>query len=174
MAGKKHTEETKAVIGAKSKAVWDAMTPEEREAQVAPMRAAPTPARTENTFSRTRSGKRADLDDLFVRSAWEANYARYLNWLVSRGEIAGWRYEPKTFTFPVERGNRSYTPDFEITMTDGSIEWHEVKGWMTPDSKVKLKRFAKFYPQEKLVLIDEPFYKALAKTVAPMIDGWEA
>jgi hypothetical protein len=173
MAGKQHSTETRAVIGTASRQVWDAMTPEERMRQLAPMRAAQPTRPTGNTYSRTRSGKRADLGGLFVRSAWEANYARYLTWLVDHGEIAGWRYEPRTFEFPVKRGNRTYTPDFEVTTTDGRIEWHEVKGWMDDPSRVKLKRFARYYPDETLVLIDAAAYRALARTAAPLIKGWE-
>ena len=32
-------------------------------------------------------GKREDLGGLYVRSAWEANYCRYLSWLIEQGEI---------------------------------------------------------------------------------------
>lgn len=174
MAGKRHADATRARLSETSKAAWARATPAERDAMLGPMRAAPVPARTENTFSRTRSGKRADLDGLFVRSSWEANYARYLNWLQSLGQVAGWTYEPRTFEFPVKRGNRSYTPDFLVTKPDGSTEWHEVKGWMNADSRVKLKRFARYYPDEVLVLIDERTYRALARKVAPLIEGWEA
>ena len=34
-----------------------------------------------NNYSRSKSGRRDDLGGLFVRSSWEANYARYLNFL---------------------------------------------------------------------------------------------
>lgn len=135
--------------------------------------ASPPYRRNENTYSRTRGGKREDLGGLFLRSAWEANYARYLNWLVKQGQITEWQYEPRTFEFPVKRGNRSYTPDFMVVLPDGRVEWHEVKGWMDDNSRVKLKRFAKHYPDERLVLIDEASYRAIAKQVRALIHGWE-
>lgn len=124
--------------------------------------------------SRSRGGRRADLNGLYVRSAWEANYARYLDWLIQNGEIEKWEYEPETFEFiRIKRGVRFYTPDFRITNKNGSIEYHEIKGWMDAKSAVKLKRMAKYYPNIKVVLIDEPVYKALAKSMKSFIPEWE-
>lgn len=123
---------------------------------------------------RSNGGKRADLNGLYVRSSWEANYARYLNWLVKQGEITKWEYEPETFEFhKITKGNKFYTPDFKITNIDGSIEYHEVKGWMDNNSKVKLNRFAKYYPDKKLVLIDKEVYTSIARTMRPLIPEWE-
>ena len=126
-----------------------------------------------NMKRNSKSGKREDLDNQYFRSAWEANYARYLNWLIKQGEIKAWEFEVDTFQFPVKRGNMSYLPDFKITNNDGSIEYHEVKGYMDDNSRVKLNRMAKYYPEVKLVLIDKEFYVALAKQMKPMIVGWE-
>jgi Protein of unknown function (DUF1064) len=124
-------------------------------------------------YSRAKRGKRIDLDNIFFRSAWEANYARYLNWLISQGEIKAWEFEPKTFIFDgVTRGVISYLPDFKVINNDGSHEWHEVKGWMTSKDRTKLNRMAKFYPHEKLVLIDKDVYRSISKWKG-MIDGWE-
>ncbi len=122
----------------------------------------------------SKSGKREDLGGLYVRSSWEANYARYLTWLVEIGEIASWEYEPDTFEFTkIKRGSRFYTPDFKIINPDNSIEYHEVKGWMDPKSKTKLRRMAKYYPEIKLVLIDGDCYHAIAKQVRKIIPHWE-
>ena len=123
---------------------------------------------------RGKGGKREDLGGLFLRSAWEANYARYLNWLIEIGEIAAWEYEPDTFEFePIKRGTRFYTPDFKITESDGSIEYHEVKGWMDPRSRTQLNRMAKYHPDVKLVLIDKEPYYAIARQVKNFILHWE-
>ena len=108
-----------------------------------------------------------------MRSCWEANWARYLNWLIQLGEIKGWKYEPDTFEFPVKRGSKFYTPDFKVTNNDGSIEYHEVKGWMDSISATKLKRMAKYYPQEKLVLVDKETYRDVALKVGSLIPHWE-
>lgn len=125
-----------------------------------------------SSYSRTKSGKRDDLG-MFFRSRWEANYARYLNWLVAQKQIIEWRYESETFEFPVKRGSKFYTPDFLITNNDGSKEYHEVKGWMDQKSRTKLKRFARYYPDKKLVLIEERYYKDIQNKVGRMIEHWE-
>lgn len=130
--------------------------------------------RNGNYATRCNGGKREDLGGLYVRSSWEANYARYLNWLIAQGQISKWEYEPETFEFhKITKGNKFYTPDFRITNIDGSIEYHEVKGWLDNDSKVKLNRFARYYPDIKLVLIDKPVYTAIARTMRPLIQEWE-
>lgn len=92
----------------------------------------------------------------YFRSSWEVLYARYLEFLLGSENIKKWEYEPKTFWFDnIKRGVRSYLPDFRITNNDGSIEYHEVKGWMTDKSKTKIKRMAKYYPNIVLVVFQE-------------------
>lgn len=128
-----------------------------------------------NTFSRGKSGRRADLSNQYFRSRYEANYARYLNLLIKNGEVVKWEYEPDTFWFEkIKRGVRSYTPDFKITFKGGAIEYHEVKGWDYPKGKTARKRMAKYYPKIKLVLIDAEFFKdARRKGWYKLIQGWE-
>ena len=131
------------------------------------------PVNVKNPYSRGRGGKRDDLDGLYVRSSWEANYARYLNWLQARGEIRGWEYEPDVFLFEgYTRGARAYTPDFKVTEKNGEVIYHEVKGWMDGPSKTRLKRMAKHYPHIKVIVIGEAEYKAIKKWRG-MIPDWE-
>lgn len=156
---------------------WRDVTPEQLHARRAGLRTTllskPPRPRSGNVYSRTKSGKRADLGGQFFRSAWEANYARYLNWLIARGKLREWSFEPRTFVFHgVTRGVLTYTPDFLVVESDGSSCWHEVKGWMDAKSKAKLKRFAKFYPDERLIVIGATEYKALSKW-SGLIPGWE-
>ena len=128
----------------------------------------------QNPYSKTQGGKRADLDNQYFRSAWEANWARYLNWLQSLKEIQGWAFEVKTFEFSkIRRGSRFYTPDFQVTNNDGSIEYHEVKGFMDPRSATKLKRMAKYFPDVRIVLIEKAAYTDVARKVGRMLPGWE-
>ena len=101
---------------------------------------------------------------MYFRSKWEANYALFLDFLVGKGEIASWEYEPDVFVFEqIKFGTRSYRPDFKIFNADKSFEYHEVKGYMDGKSKTKLKRMSKYYPEAKIVLIDAPYYRDLAK-----------
>lgn len=127
----------------------------------------------ENAYSRAKQGRRSDVGTMFFRSAWEANYARYLNWLVARGEILGWEYEPKVFWFDaIKRGVRSYKPDFRIAEV-GCSYWVEVKGWMDPKSKTKLKRMAKYHPNEKIIVVGPAQYAAIKRSVSRLIPAWE-
>ena len=127
------------------------------------------------TYSRCAIGKRDDLGGMFFRSAWEANYARYLNLMVKVGQIASWEYECFTFEFAaIKRGTRSYTPDFKVVYPDGRHEWHEVKGWMDPKSVTRLKRMAKYYPREKVIVIGKAWFKsAVNGGLAGVIPTWE-
>ena len=128
---------------------------------------------TNNNFSHIKGGKRSDLENRYFRSRWEANYARYLNFLKEQGEIIDWEYEPDTFFFEgIKRGTREYTPDFKITENDGSIVYHEVKGWLDKKSKTKLKRMKKYYPDIKVIVIGEDEYKAIKK-YSRLIKAWE-
>jgi hypothetical protein len=110
----------------------------------------------------------------YYRSKWEANYARYLEWLKYKGQIKSWRHESKTFWFEgIKRGCLSYLPDFEVIENDGKIVYHEVKGWMDERSITKIKRMAIYHPNVKLIVIDSKCYKSLKKTMMPIIHDWE-
>jgi hypothetical protein len=108
--------------------------------------------------------------DFYFRSKWEANYALYLDFLVKHGEILSWEYEAKVFVFEqIKFGTRSYRPDFQITNNNGSIEYHEIKGYMDARSKTKLKRMAKYYPETKLILVDRKPYQEILKKLKGII-----
>ena len=109
----------------------------------------------------------------YYRSSWEANYAYYLEWLKQKKQIVDWEHETDTFWFIlIKRGVRSYLPDFKITNTDGSIEYHEVKGRMDAKSATKIKRMAKYYPKIKLEVIDSKAYRSIEKTMKSIIKEW--
>lgn len=112
--------------------------------------------------------------DKYYRSRWEANYARYLQWLKDQGKILDWLHEPMTFWFEdIKRGSCSYLPDFMVTELDGRRDCHEVKGWMDTRSATKLKRMKKYHPSIKVVLIQAEEYKSIEKTMKHIIEGWE-
>jgi hypothetical protein len=182
--GHKHSDETRAKLSARVRAGW--ANPEsghnqplyraglsDRFSRMAAERVANTTGG--NVYSRARRGYRDDLSKVFFRSRWEANYARYLNLLIQQGQVVEWAYECETFWFEaIRRGVRSYTPDFRVVLPDGSHEWHEVKGWMDAKSKTKLQRMKKYYPHERVVLIEEPFFKQIVKSgLAGAIPFWE-
>jgi len=100
----------------------------------------------------------------YFRSSWEANYARYLNFIKEP-----WKYEGKEWEFPVKRGTRFYKCDFYLPTRN---EYHEVKGYMDKQSKTKLNRMKKYYPEVKIVLIGADEYKEIAK-FKNLVSGWE-
>jgi hypothetical protein len=127
-----------------------------------------------NGHSRAKSGKREDIG-IYVRSSWEANIARYLNWMKSIGAIFAWEYEADTFWFlNFKRGTRSYTPDFKIWDRAGDTPYYwEVKGWMDQKSQTKLSRMAKYYPDVKVIVIGSAEYKAIRNQARRVVPGWE-
>ena len=127
-------------------------------------------------YSRGKQGKRADLNNIFFRSSWEANYARYLNFLILKNIIHHWEFESDTFWFDeIKRGTRSYLPDFKIWDTIDSIPYYvEVKGWMDDKSKTKLKRMKKYFPEIRVDIFGQKEYKELNKKFAGLIKNWES
>lgn len=128
---------------------------------------------SENCYSRCRRGFREDLGQYF-RSSWEANYARYLNFLKLHGEIQSWKYEPTTFWFEaIKRGVRSYKPDFLVILKNGKEEYHEVKGWDYAKGRTARKRMSLYHPNISLQLIDQTRYRSIERSVSPLIRHWE-
>lgn len=177
-AGIKHSDETKAAIGNKSRRAWKRMSrAQKQERTVRMMRTRAkngtiVPPRIKQTW---KAGYRAvGAVNKYFRSRWEANYARYLQWLKEHGQIAEWEHEPETFWFEgIKRGTVSYLPDFRVTENDGRKVYHEVKGWMDNRSATKLKRMKKYHPNVTLLLIDSKAYKALERKVGRLVAGWE-
>lgn len=96
----------------------------------------------------------------YFRSEWEFKFAKYLQSLKDRKEIKDWHHEPETFWFEeIRRGTRSYLPDFKVIRPDDSWYWVEVKGYMDRKSLTKIKRFKKYYPQEKLLVVNDQWFK---------------
>ncbi len=152
------------------------MAPEVREKLSARMAviAANRPAST--NYSRTKGGYREDIGlDMYFRSSWEANYARYLNLLLKMKVISGWDYEPQTFWFlNIKRGVRSYRPDFLVQYKgEPKPVYVEVKGWMDPKSKTKIARFKKYYPQHKLEVVGQKEYNGIGAKWRSAIPMWE-
>ena len=120
--------------------------------------------------SQPKSGFREDLNCSF-RSCWEANMARYWNYIKRP-----WKYEPYEFEFmKIKRGNRYYKPDFYLTETDRLVE---IKGFLSLSDKTKLKRFKKYYPDDAYKLqfvIYDPFSRSVenGKVMAFLMDEME-
>lgn len=178
MLGKKHSQETIDILCIKSKARADAMTENEKSAKSWKMmktkekNGTMVNERQKTTWKsgwREIGGKRK-----YFRSRWEANYARYLQFLKENKQILEWLHEPETFWFEgIKRGCLSYLPDFKVTDINNIVEYHEVKGWMDDRSKTKIKRMALYHPTVTLKIIDAKWFKANNKTMTSIIYGWE-
>jgi len=80
----------------------------------------------------------------------ESSYAEHLRMLQLTGEVHSFSYERHN----LKLADRTYyKPDFEVMLPDGSIEFHEVKGYMQEDANVKLKVAAQQFPQYVFKLI---------------------
>lgn len=77
--------------------------------------------------------KRVYYKNMYMRSTWEANFAKWL-------DLSGikWEYESKTF----DLGDTTYTPDFYLP--EFGI-WIEIKGWWREASKKKFIVFRRLY-----------------------------
>jgi hypothetical protein len=129
--------------------------------------------RPRRDFSHIQSGKRLGLAGGRYRSKWEANVARYLDFLKSRGEISDWKHEPKTYWFKgIKRGTVSWLPDFGVVNKNGTFEIWEVKGYMDRKSQTQLSRMARYYPNIKIVLVGAKEYNEIRKW-SKLIPGWE-
>ena len=118
---------------------------------------------------RTIGGKRN-----YYRSKQEANHARFLEFQKQKKLIKDWQHEPKTFWFDaIKRGINNYKPDFLVIHLNDQQEWHEVKGWMCSKSKTKIKRFRKYYPNERLIIYDSKTCYALKKSILPFVKDLE-
>jgi len=187
MLGKTHSPEEKSRMSARSKKRWAEMTLEQLEAHGNVLS-----QRNHRRWNLMSEEERREFQShsirgwkagwreiggqrVYFRSRWEANYARYLEWLRLRGQIAKWEHEPETFWFlKILRGTRSYLPDFRVTENSGIQIYHEVKGWMDDRSRVKLQRMAKYHPHIRLTVIESKTYKSIEKTMKPMLPDWEA
>jgi len=125
-------------------------------------------------YANIKSGFRSDLQ-IHVRSGWEANYCRYLNFLIDKGQVYKWEFEPDTFWFlSIKRGVRSYLPDFKVWDTETSEPYYiEIKGYMDAKSKTKLKRMAKYYPNVRVDLIAQKQYMEIKRKLSALMPEWE-
>lgn len=116
-------------------------------------------------------------------SNYEYDYALFLDYLYSSGDIAGWIRNTTQFYFsePVpispknkERTVKSHRPDFIIFNKDGTYEIHEVKGWMNMKATKVDEQFRKDYPDLTYKIIGRDEILALQAEFKDKLWGWEA
>ena len=175
--GMKHSVENKREQSKRTKAMWENMDDVTREKYS--IRASNLARSTNTQKNRNKASWKAGWRDIggrkiYARSAWEANYARVLNEQEKLGKIYCWEHEADVFWFDgIKRGVMSYLPDFKVTTIDGSVEYHEVKGWMDSRSKTTIKRMGIYHKNIKLLVIEKKEYLKIRGEWRYRINDWE-
>lgn len=80
----------------------------------------------------------------------ERAYAAELEWRKQRGEVSDFWFERVKLKLA---GKTYYTPDFLVRLADGSLEFHEVKGFWQDDARVKFKVAAEQVPWARFIAV---------------------
>jgi len=83
----------------------------------------------------------------------EANHAEELDWRIKAGEIIEVIPQYKIDLRINERHIANYYIDFKVILSDGDIEYHEVKGFETEVWRLKWKMTEALYPDYNLIMI---------------------
>jgi len=88
---------------------------------------------------------RTEYGGRWYASRAEASYAAGLDMRLKAKDIRSW--EPQVSVNLEVNGIKicRYVVDFRVQHLDGSIEWVEVKGFWTPEAKLKAKLFDALY-----------------------------
>lgn len=90
----------------------------------------------------------------------EKAYSAWLESEKTANRIAQWDFEPEKLKLAI---GTYYTPDFRIINMDGTIEFHETKGFWTDDARVKIKVASHLHPY---------VFKSVLKRSKKVGGGW--
>ena len=167
MLGKKHTTEVKKHLSLASKRMWSnplsyVNSDENRQRLSDNLHERKMKGTVKVYSNRGKHIIKIRGTILSFSSSWEKEIAIRLESLKIEGTIKDWAYEAKHFDFPdIKRGMRSYCPDFEVTLCDGSFLYIEVKGWKMNTSMKRIAMFRERYPNVKYYIIDEYEYRKI-------------
>jgi hypothetical protein len=82
----------------------------------------------------------------------ERRYAAHLAILKAAGEIHDWAFQPEKFRLANKGDACFYTPDFRLLLNDGTVEFHDTKGFMEEDALIKIKWFVAAHPYPLVVV----------------------
>lgn len=106
--------------------------------------AAKAPAAPPRVRARARTGPPVSFD-----SDLEERYYEHLQQRMRRGEIAAFALKPEKLRLA---DGAYYTPDFRVILPDGSVEFHETKGFMREAARVRLRAAAEMHPYTFLLV----------------------
>lgn len=112
-------------------------------------------------YTKGIGGIRQDIGH-YVRSTWEANFARILIYLGIQ-----YKFEAIKFSLTIDERPVTYTPDFKV-----GDKYFEVKGWWNDKAKAIKQAMSEQYPDIDIEYIDEPTYKILQEVYGEL-NGWE-
>ena len=110
-----------------------------------------------------KAGMRVDLGH-FVRSSWEANFARILKYNNIKYEFESERFE----IIDENQNELTYTPDFKV-----GDKYYEIKGFWYDDARHKFILFCQQYPEIQIEIIDSVKYQELKIQYKSKIKEWE-
>jgi hypothetical protein len=94
------------------------------------------PARTTGAVAQRTPPKRE-------MNATESAYASHLEALKRAGQVLWWRFEPMRLRLA---NGAWFKPDFGVKLRDGSLEFHETKGFWREAARVRIKVAAELFP----------------------------
>jgi len=181
MLGKKHSQKVCNDMSIRTISYWDNITPEQLE--VRRVKTNNTKCKNGNYvpvgagYSLGKVGKRQDLQGMYFRSRWEANYARILTYRKNdpMDPLEDWFYEPDRFDFFQQpKGTpSSYLPDFKVVEACAQPYYVEIKGWMDQKSRDRLRLMKRMYPDVYVLVIGASEYRELEQTWKDRLDIWE-
>lgn len=89
--------------------------------------------------------KKQEVNGITYHSKKEAAYAHELSMRQAAGDIQGWERQVKISLDVNSKHIANYYIDFVVTHNDGSTEYIEVKGFETPEWRLKWKLFEALY-----------------------------
>jgi hypothetical protein len=120
---------------------------------------------TSKSYKTYKRGYREDLGH-YVRSSWEANYARLLKFLGTEYE-----YEKHRFVLNKSDGEvTTYLPDFYLPELTRFIE---IKGYWRIGNKEKIELFRKCFPEIELFVIELAEYTRILSKFSKLVENWE-
>jgi hypothetical protein len=99
------------------------------------------------------NNKRTEYNGNMYDSKREADYAQNLDWRKKAREILKWERQESIQLIVNGVLVTTYRVDFVVTLANGVKEYHEVKGMITPEAKIKMKLFEALNPAHKLVVV---------------------
>lgn len=94
-------------------------------------------------FTRFAKGQRPYRRVKGTMTGLERRWGEMLELRLRAGEIEWYLFESVTLKLA---DDTRYTPDFAVMLADGTLEFHEVKGWMEEAAFVRIKVAAEKFP----------------------------